>query len=372
MTKDPSKIEWDFAVVGAGPAGCAAAIELARSGARVALFDKATFPRDKLCGEFLSPEVARILEGLGCSARFRAARPAPIDHSVVVTPSGARLEFPLPLPAWGLSRKRFDHLLVKAAQAAGARLIEKTEIARVGATLEARDGRRFHARRALLSAGRHSLLQPAPRAARGFFGFKAHYKGECAGRVELYFFRGGYCGLAPVEGGRVNFCALVEKKLLGSRSAEQLLSGVPALRERMAGLQRVEPFLYTGPVAMGWKRAPPGLWPAGDAALMIDPFTGDGVSLALQTGQMAARRALTSAADDPGHLARFAEELRRRFAPQLGAARLLRTVASTPWLERSLLALLAGDRFRRAALDGFFRATRDFSALAATPAHRRQ
>ncbi len=363
---------WDFAIVGAGPAGCAAALELARSGARIGLLEKGAFPRDKLCGEFLSPEVARTLDHLGCGAQFRAAQPASIERGVVFTPSGVPVEFPLPAPAYGLSRLRFDSLLAEAAQQAGAELIEKAEIAGcAGQTLEARDGRRFRARVAVLAAGRHSLLQPlsgeAQRRSGAYFAFKAHYEGDCAGRVELYFFRGGYCGLAPVEGGRVNLCCLVEKSLLAGCSPEQLLAKVPTLRVRLAGLRRIEPFLHTGPVAPGWRRPPPGLFPAGDAALVVDPFTGDGIGLALEGGRMAARHALGAqreAAPVDEQVAQYMKELRRRFGRQLHAARLLRAAAAVPWLERPLLGLLAGAALRRAALRAAFRATRDFGRCA--------
>lgn len=379
---------WDFAIVGAGPAGCAAALELARSGARIGLLEKASFPRDKLCGEFLSPEVARTLDDLGCGAQFRAAQPASIERGVVFTPSGVRVEFPLPAPAYGLSRLRFDHLLAEAAQEAGAELIEKVEIAGrdrhsclplpgAGQTLQARDGRRFRARAVVLAAGRDSLLQPLPRishpgttgknACPTYFAFKAHYEGDCAGRVELYFFRGGYCGLAPVEGGRVNLCCLVQKNLLAADPAEQLLAKVPTLRARLAGLRRIEPFLHTGPVAAGWRRPPPGLFPAGDAALVVNPFTGDGIGLALETGRMAARHALgaeRAAAPVEEQVAEYLQQLRRRFGGQVRAGRLLRAAAATAWLERPLLGLFPTRALRRAALRAAFRATRDFGRLA--------
>lgn len=354
---------WDIAIIGAGPAGCATAMELARAGATVGLLEKAAFPRDKLCGEFLSPEVAEILDELGLGRQFQALQPAPIERAVVVTPSGARLEFPFPAPAWGLSRLRLDHLLAEAAQQSGAQLLEKTEISGVhkghfGQSLDARDGRRFHARAVLLAAGRHSLLQPvrAPRfGSRAYFGFKAHYEGECDRRVELYFFDGGYCGLAPVEGGRVNVCCLLEKRLLRGNAAEQVLARVAPLATRLAGLRRSEPFLHTGPVAMGWRRPPPGLLPAGDAALFVDPFTGDGISLALQTGRLAARHLLGNGSCLPKLEEHYLKDLRRRFGRQLRAARLLRAAASRPWLERPLVRLFSSSALRRAA----FLATRD-------------
>ena len=371
---------WDVAVVGAGPAGCAAAIELARAGAKIGLLEKAAFPRDKLCGEFLSPVGARVVEELGCGRQFHAAQPAHIERAVVVTASGAQLEFSFPARAYGLSRLRFDHLLARAAQAAGAQLIEKAEIVRLenaSQTLSTRDGRKFQSRMVLLASGRHSLLQPltpdsstgrtALRPARrekpaAYFAFKAHYQGECAGRVELYFFPGGYCGLAPIEGGLVNLCCLVEKSLLATGSAEQVLARVPALRARLAGWRREEPFLFTGPVSMGWRRPPSDLLAAGDAALFPDPFTGQGMSVALENGRMAARHALSgseavsesseavseSSEAVSESIEAYSRELRRRFGGQLRAARLLRA-ATTPWLERTLLRVFCCVPLRQAA-----------------------
>ncbi len=359
----PWEASWDFAVIGAGPAGCAAAIGLARAGAQVGLLEKAAFPRDKLCGEFLSPEAARVLEELGCGEGFRAAQPARIERAVVVTASGTRIEFPLPRPAWGLSRLRFDQLLAEAAAAAGARLVEKAEIARTGHTLEARDGRRFRAGTVLLAAGRHSLPHPLAPGKRGrqYFGLKAHYEGECDGRVELYFFRGGYCGIAPVEGGRVNVCCLAERPLLAGQSGDALLAGVPSLRDRLFGLRRIEPFLHTGPVALGWRAPPAGVVAAGDAALFVDPFTGDGMSVALQSGRMAALHAL-------GELPDYPRALRRRFSRQLRAGRLLRAAASAAWLERPLRGVLRSDRLRHALFEAAFRATRDLRGVDADDA----
>ena len=372
---------WDVAIVGAGPAGCAAAIELARGGAKIGLLEKAAFPRDKLCGEFLSPVGVRVVEELGCGQQFRAAQPAPIERAVVVTASGARWEFPFPARAYGLSRLRLDHLLARAAQAAGAELIEKAEIVRLESTsqtLATRDGRKFQSRMVLLAAGRHSLLQPLTsdpptspgalwparrdkQANPAYFAFKAHYRGQCTDRVELYFFPGGYCGLAPIEGERVNLCCLVEKSLLAADSAERVLAGVPALRARLAGWRREEPFQFTGPVSMGWRQPPPNLLVAGDGALFPDPFTGQGMSVALETGRMAARHALCGSEAVSESIEAYSRQLQRRFGGQLRGAGLLRA-ATAPWLEPALSRVLCCVPLRQAA----GHVIRHYSRLAAT------
>ncbi len=372
---------WDVAIVGAGPAGCAAAIELARAGAKIGLLEKAAFPRDKLCGEFLSAAGARVVEELGCGPQFCAAQPAPIERAVVVTASGARFKFPFPAPAYGLSRLRLDHLLAQAAQAAGAELIEKAEIIRLersSQTLETRDGREFQSRTVLLAAGRHSLLQPlrahspagggalwparnGKQANPAYFAFKAHYRGQCASQVELYFFPGGYCGLAPIEDGRVNLCCLVEKSLLAAGSAEQVLARVPGLGARLAGWRREQPFQFTGPVSMGWRQPPPNLLAAGDGALFPDPFTGQGMSVALETGRMAAQHVLCGSEDVSESIEAYSRQLQRRFGGQLRGAGLLRA-ATAPWLEPTLSRVLCCVPLRQAA----WHLIRHYSRLAAT------
>lgn len=350
-------MNFEVGIIGAGPAGSAAAITLARAGASVALFERGSFPRDKVCGEFLSPEVARLVDGLGCADEFRRAQPARITRARLVPRSGQHFEFELPAPAWGLSRRRFDALLAEAAVAAGARLFERAEVCRIEentGSVETRDGRSFQARRVLLAAGRHSILDPLPSTTREYFGFKAHFQGPCEPCVELYFFDGGYCGVSPVEDGLVNVCALVERRLLGPGGAERVIAGIPALHRRLAELRRVMPFLYTGPVALGWRAHDSSHAAAGDAAMFIDPFTGDGMSLALESGAVAAQHHLAG-----GCSADLAALLRARFARRLRAARWLRRAAFAGWLQPPLAALLRMPFVHRGLFDWAFRATRD-------------
>ena len=123
-------------VVGAGPAGSAAATLLARAGHRVRLVDRAAFPRDKACSEYMSPEAVRILDRLGVVESLEAAGAAPLQGTVVTAARGARLDgrFALaggrPYRPTGLSvsRRVLDHRLTQAARAAGAELVERTTV----------------------------------------------------------------------------------------------------------------------------------------------------------------------------------------------------------------------------------------------------
>src|SRR5437016_633084 len=98
-------IMFDTAIVGGGPAGCSAAITLARLGARVVLFEAKAYPHAKLCGEFLSPECAGLLDDLGLTPALRALKPASIEIACLSAPDGAAWETRLPGIALGLTRK---------------------------------------------------------------------------------------------------------------------------------------------------------------------------------------------------------------------------------------------------------------------------
>jgi flavin-dependent dehydrogenase len=328
---------YDVAIIGAGPAGSAAAIELSRAGANVLLLEKAAFPRHKVCGEFLSPEVAGVLDELGCSKLLDSA--PRMDVACVHTLSKQVLEFPLPSPAHGLSRRTLDDGLVRAACGHGATFSQKAEItACADGALTARDGRRFQARVVIQASGRSTNTGTT-----NWFGFKAHFLGHYPACVDLHFIPGGYLGVSPVEDGRINVCALVEKRLV--RQAHEIVRGILG-----DALPQEWPFLFTGPLDPGW-RGLHGLT-AGDAVAFLDPFTGDGISLALRSGRLAARAALRMLAGEREAtvVANYGQELQRMYRHQFGAARLLRFGAHRPWLEAPVSRLLAASPALRRAV----------------------
>src|SRR3989454_9761588 len=113
---------WDVVVAGAGPAGSATALLLSRAGMRVLLLDRARFPREKPCSEYLSPESTRVLERLGQDvlAAVAAASPARLTGMKVVAPSGKGVVGRFETFSFALPRTRFDTSLRAAAEAAGA------------------------------------------------------------------------------------------------------------------------------------------------------------------------------------------------------------------------------------------------------------
>lgn len=341
----------DVAIAGGGPAGSVLALLLARSGRSVLLFEKSAFPRDKLCGEFLSPEAVGYLERLDLARGLGHLRPAPIV-SVRFAAGNISTHFhPLERPGWGLSRRRFDAFLLEAAGASGAVVSTSSRVrgARPAGDSEGFDleidstpGGRFSIRvRALVNAtGRHHppwlRQQPRPGSRRPspageddpdagsdrsaapdggkFVAFKRHLRprdardpGDFVRSVELFPFPDGYVGLNPVEDGRFNLCFLVRAfrlRLEGGRPERVLdfaRSGNPHLEKRLRSLVPCQDrFLSASGLVYRENRGRVGAPPLpilsiGDSAGRIPPLCGDGISMAMRSALLAAE-----ALSDPG------------------------------------------------------------------------
>lgn len=307
----------DAVIIGAGPAGSAAAIELSGRGHDVALIERDRFPRHKVCGEFLSPEALPHLRRWGLDRRLEEEEVELIDTGVFHLPGGRRAKLDLPRPALGVSRFLLDDLLACRARESGARLLLESPVEQVEALGgDPRRGfavsysadsepRTLSARIVLATWGRWSpldrtLRRPfALRTAGRFFGWNRHYSGDSghlARQVHLHFFPGGYAGVSRVEKGVVNFAGVVAERDLrrcgGGWEAftEDLLRRQPALAAGLRGLSPLGPFLGS-PTVFFEKRSPVfgGMLAAGDAAGIRDSFSGSGQSSAIASGVLAAR-----------------------------------------------------------------------------------
>lgn len=305
----------DLAIIGGGPAGTAAALAARRRGLNVEVWERDCFPRDKVCGEFLSWESLPLLQQAIPSVLARAAV---IRRSEFVSRRNRVYAFPLPHESRGLSRRLLDESLWRAAAAAGARTheglgvrsarkIDRLPSTETGWRIEAAGRGARLARSLLVACGRWWALDGFPSPARNgeargvnhWIGAKAHFGGVVPrDAVEMYFFPGGYCGLSPVEDGLYNACCLVHCSLLrnrgGSRFADfpgwlKITARHDSLNMRLRGATQVSETLTTSPVRPIQRRSSyESALLAGDAAGFLDPFTGDGISMALHTGRVAA------------------------------------------------------------------------------------
>jgi len=326
-------------IVGGGLAGGAAAAWLAREGAAPLLLERESEPRHKICGEFLSAEAQAHLTALGLDVA--ALGGAPMSRVRLV--SGRRAaEVALPFPALGLTRLRLDDALLEHARAQGAAVDRGVQVRTVtcaGLQTSAGD---MAPDLVLLASGKHEVRgakRDTARSLQGLIGFKQHYRVSAAvrdalsGYIELILFDGGYAGLQLVEGGIANLCLLVRRErfeAVGRRWDDlfEALLAEPHLARRLGDAEAVlERPLTIADVPYGFLHRPsaddqPNLYRLGDQAAVIPSFTGDGMSIALHSGRLAARAVL-----EGGRPAAYHARLRRDVArPVRLATRLQRAL----------------------------------------------
>jgi flavin-dependent dehydrogenase len=357
----------DVLVAGAGPAGSATATLLARSGLSVLVVDRAAFPRDKACSEYMSPEAVRILARLGVVENLEKAGAFPLEGMKVTGPRGATAhgKFSLagyhPFRSTGLSisRRILDFELLGAARAAGAAVLERARVEDLlyeqggvaGAVVRDQTGRR-HSIRARLTVGADGLRSlVARRLGRRKYGasrriaFVAHVAGVhgMGPSAELHFREQGYLGLNQIGGGQTNVALVVPSERAAharggmERFFTETLSEFPGVRERVEAGDVVRAVLATGPFAVSSARViAPGALLVGDAADFFDPATGDGIYCALRGAELVADTA-TEALRLPGpitvdRLADYRRMRRRLFAGKWMLERMIDSALRFPRL----------------------------------------
>ena len=312
----------DVLVVGAGPAGSATARLLADAGRSVLVVDRAEFPRDKPCSEYMSPETVRILDRLGVVGALEAAGAVPLAGTTVTAARGARLHgrFALagrrPFRPTGLSvsRRILDHRLVAAARRAGASVLERTAVEALahdpagvaGVVVRDADGdrRTITARLTIGADGLRSVVgRRLGRWSQGGLrrvAFVAHVEGveEMGDTAEMFVGRRGYLGLNPIGGGRTNVALVVplrRARAARGRTEEFFLEALrdfPGVSRRVGRGRLVRRVLATGPFAARSGRVTAGgAALVGDAADFFDPFTGEGIYSALRGAELLAETA---------------------------------------------------------------------------------
>jgi len=337
----------DAIILGGGPAGSAAAIELASAGRRVALLERSVTAHDKVCGDFLSTEALASLSALGLnlSALPSGASAEPI-HRVRLAGSLGLSAADLPFAAQSLTRRALDEALLQQASAAHALVLR-------GHTAESlhRTGNLWRlsiaapsngsnlpgashtytltAPHILLATGKHDL-RGLPRPMFGthadLIGLKMYLRLAPAqidalrDTIELFLLPGGYGGLSLVEGNAANLCFVIQRNLLrdagrGWDALSAFLARTPHLRTRLDG---AEPLLARplaiSPIPYGFllrHAIAENLWAIGDQAAVIPSFTGDGLALALHSGRFAAHTLLARRTAHQFH-AQLHTQLRRQ------------------------------------------------------------
>ncbi|MGA3081918.1 MAG: FAD-dependent monooxygenase [Terracidiphilus sp.] len=334
MTALPHPV--DHLVIGGGLAGSMVAIRLAAAGRGVVLLEKERSSHHKVCGEFLSTEAVDYLRSAGVNPLDLGAAPI---HSVRLSSRQTVVEAPLPFAALSLSRSVLDAAMLARAAQSGC-------IVRLGAPVESlekrgdlwrvqlRNGESLSARTVFLANGKHDLRgwERGPGIQGDLVGFKLHWRLQphqteaLREHIELFLFPGGYGGLSLVESDLANLCLVVHRASLRSLGGwTELLAAILAdnqhLRLRLHGANP----LWDRPLAISaipygyLANGASSLWRVGDQAAAIPSFTGDGMSIALHSGVLAAQMFLAGATADQFH---------QKLHTQLSRAMILATLLS--------------------------------------------
>ena len=355
---------YDVAIIGGGLAGLTLSITLAEKGCRVILLEKESYPFHRVCGEYISMESWPFLERLGIPL---SALMLPRIHTLTVSaPDGFSITQPLDLGGFGISRYTLDALLAERAVAAGVTVLtgcRVTDVPFSGNDFRVEAGTfSCTASVAIGSFGKRSnvdvgmkrpFIMHKPGKLNNYIGIKYHIRmGLPSGQIGLHNFAGGYCGVSEVEGGKHCLCYLttaanLEKSGNSIRQMEkQILCNNPHLKdiftrasfdwEKPESIARIS-FEQKASVEQH-------LLMTGDAAGMISPLCGNGMSMAFRSGQLAQEALLPFLA---GKISRegmehaYQRAWKLQFSTRMWAGRLIQSLFGKPGPTKLFLKLLS-------------------------------
>jgi flavin-dependent dehydrogenase len=371
---------YDALVVGAGPAGGTAALLLARAGWSVAVMERKEFPRRKVCGEYLSATNLPLIDHLNLGQLFREEGSPPVTHAGLF--AGAYIvTAPLPRPGSepgrGLAREKLDTILLRRAAEAGAcvwqpytavGLVRDGQEHRVRAEhLHTRAAVELRARVVVLAHGSWDVGElpsqrdrPPPRAS-DLLAFKTHYRGGSLqpGLMPLMALPGGYGGIAHCESERFSLSFCIRRDMLaavrgrypgvsaGEAVANHAQEHCRGVREGLVGAEQDGPWLAAGPIHPGIRlRIGHGVFPVGNYAGEPQPATAEGISIAMQSAWLLARRLIAwrdadGVWDDLSAVGvSYARAWRRWFAPRVRAGAVIAQWLVRPTPVAALMPLL--------------------------------
>ncbi|MGI9054453.1 MAG: NAD(P)/FAD-dependent oxidoreductase [Pyrinomonadaceae bacterium] len=381
-----------IAIVGAGPAGASLAIRLAQKDFEVILIEREKFPRHKLCGEFISPECLVHFKDLDVLNEMLAVGGDRISETIFYSQNGKSISVPSRWfggdrhGALSISRAAMDFCLLEKAKSLGVEVLEETQV--VGlltenkkvygakARVENRETTEITADLIIDATGRANVLgkligktktQNSKLKTQNskLVGFKTHLKNVHLekGVCEIYSFRGGYGGLSFVENDLANHCFLIEAETVKNfngdtnKILEEIIFRNKRARQTMRDAEPVFDWLAVAVDGFGVKNLNPAenLLSVGDAAAFIDPFTGSGMLMALESAEILANSIIGNKFSFAEIARNYRLTHRKKFRRRLFLCGILRRVAFAPKLADRTISVL---NLSRRATEILTRATR--------------
>ena len=365
-------VQYDVAIAGAGPAGSACALRLARAGLQVCILERSAFPRTKVCGEYLNLGAVAQLRELGLEAGLRA-KARSVD-GIRLFGSGAAVELPFPSPAWSLPRSVLDKHVLDAAVCAGAKLLTaRVENVRNGRSMTvdfrtaAGEPGRISARVVVGADGADSVVArkcglTAAGRKRARFALGGHYGGFSGldHWIEMYVENRRYFALNPLHDSTANVMVIVDAAQLHAWR-DEIDAKLGETARRLSGGRRTFEGAHVegkrvaiGPLVPAVHAvSAPNVLLAGDAAAFVDPFTGQGVFLALSSAERAARAIISHLCDGKPQREAwrcYGVEQARAVADRVWLATAIAFLLRTPLLARRAAGRLADHPERARAM----------------------
>lgn len=292
----------DVIVIGGGLAGLFNSILLSRDGLKVTLVEKNAYPFHRVCGEYISNEVAPFLKRVDLYPA--ELNPAQLTQLQISSINGRSFHRRLGLGGFGISRYSYDHWLANKAIASGAEIIQGVKAGRVERAnnafhVQLSDGRLISSRLVISAHGKRSTLDREMNRSflkkrSPFVGVKYHIETDLpADLIALHNFEGGYCGVSQVEGSKFNLCYLADReklKVQGSIDAleKNILFANPLLHALFKNSKR----LFETPAVINeisFEKKEPVLdhiFFSGDSAGLITPLCGNGMAMAIVSAKI--------------------------------------------------------------------------------------
>ncbi|NNK10433.1 MAG: NAD(P)/FAD-dependent oxidoreductase [Flavobacteriaceae bacterium] len=348
---------YDVICIGGGLAGLTAAIHLRKEGHRVLVLEKEEYPHHKVCGEYLSKEVAPYLNQLG----IKLPSDVHIDTLEFSTRNGRSLRVELPLGAIGISRYTLDFTLYKEAVKLGVDFdfctVKSVDFNMNVFTVQSTSNEQFQARFVIGSYGKRSHLDK--NLSRSFIdkkspwlGIKAHHSWPefPEQEVGLHSFKGGYAGLSKTESGAVNFCYLVTYKSFQKfQDIDQFNERVVAQNPFLSEFLKKSTPLFEKPMSIAQisfeSKLPveEHLLMCGDTAGLIHPLCGNGMAMAIHSAKLASEllhHELTKGIPDRQKLEKeYTKTWKRTFGRRIKAGRYLQRLLLSEGITNNLFSL---------------------------------